>query len=484
MPKIIASRSPRHSTDPHVTPPNYDPLSRILIGTGSAGSVFEMRKADAINPHAVKIVPKSPSGDQDDSDKDSHFLGMERLGGNLSSFLEGTPTHPRPGLAAICSVLSGIVEALSFLESRSQGYGALHPGNILIGRDNCGVLGDFLFTPPSLTKPQDVESGRCAYLAPELVGGPGSTVATSRSDVWSFGVIVLESVVGVNPFKGVSSSTLRTRVNSFDLEGFVESLGEEQKSRMTPALKQLLSECLQITPTDRTTFSSIRRRCLLRSLLTTQDEMNTFNDAIIRHQQDHLSKSVFAPSIVSEMMAVNVMRVSSGKVSRHFQQEIPFHPQMLMGSVIPLVSPLPPQELDSIGTILVDGHVIGRDATFAEAGLTSESVITVFPDTAPESHIFIILQGKQFFIMKYSEAHHGMKAGAFLHDCFESLGRSIEKYTLHGEDGRLINLRQTMLRNGVRAGSVITIRSIADDQIVFVKMLTGKTLTLEVHMSQ
>ncbi|KAK2955399.1 putative Protein kinase domain containing protein [Blattamonas nauphoetae] len=376
-----------------------------------------MRKAGLFNSHAVKIVPKSPSGDQDEfqrqvalntkfqhfnivrrflisSDKDSYVFGMERLGGNLSTFLEDKPTHPRPGLAAICSVLSGIVEALSFLESRSQGYGALHPGNILIGRDNCGVLGDFIFTPPSLTKPQDVESGRCAYLAPELVGGPGTAVATSRSDVWSFGVIVMESVVGVNPFKGVSSTTLRTSVNSFDLEGFVESLNEAEKSRLTPALKQLLSECLQIvcallTPTDRTTFSSIRRRCLLRSLLTTQDEVNTFNDAMIQHQQAHLSQSIFAPSFGSETRAVDVIGGSSGVRRSYHPRTIPFHPQMLLGSVFTLIFPPPSQELDSVGTILVDGHVIGPDATFAEAGVTSESVITVFPDAAPDSHIFL-----------------------------------------------------------------------------------------------
>ncbi|KAK2955396.1 putative Ubiquitin-60S ribosomal protein L40 [Blattamonas nauphoetae] len=92
------------------------------------------------------------------------------------------------------------------------------------------------------------------------------------------------------------------------------------------------------------------------------------------------------------------------------------------------------------------------------------------------------MPGTRFCIMEYSEVHHRMNAGAFLHDCFESLGRSIEKYTLHGEDGRLIDLRQTMMGNGVRAGSVITIRSIADESVVFVKTLAGKTVRIEVDL--
>ncbi|KAK2941892.1 putative Ubiquitin-60S ribosomal protein L40 [Blattamonas nauphoetae] len=506
MPKVTASRPTQPETDTQVTPPNYDPLSRVLIGTGSAGSVFEMRKVGLTNSHVVKIVPKSPSGGPDvfqsqytlhnkyrhfnlvrqypmSFDKSYYFVGMERLlGGNLKTFLEETPTHPRPGLARICSVLSGVVDGLSFLESKNQEYGALHPGNILIGRNNCGVLGDFFFTPPSLTNPQDIESGRCAYLAPELVGGPSTTVATSRSDVWSFGVIVMESVVGVNPFKDLSSTTLRTGVNSFDLEKFVDSLNEEQKSRMTPALKQLLSECLQITPTDRTTFSSIRQRRLLRSLLTTQEEINTFNEAIILHQQEQLSQSIFAPALASVIQTVNVIEGSSGERGRAIPHKIPFHPQILVESIFPLVSAHPSQKPDSIGTIMVDGHVINRDITLGEAGVTSESVITVFPHASPNSSIFIVLPSKRFYIMEYIEAHHRMNAGAFLHDCSDSLSRTIDKYTLHGEDGRLIDLRQTMIGNEVHAGSVITIQSITDGSEVFVKTLTGKTVSFDVDL--
>ncbi|KAK2964015.1 putative Ubiquitin family protein [Blattamonas nauphoetae] len=415
-------------------------------------------------------------------DKNYHFVGMERLGGNLSTFLEETPTHPRPGLAAICSVLSGVVDGLSFLESKNQGYGALHPGNILIGRNNCGVLGDFFFTLPSLMKPQDIESGRCAYLAPELVGGPDAGVATNQSDVWSFGVIVMESVVGVNPFKGLSNTTLRTGVNSFDFEQFVGSLNEEQKSRMTPALKRLLSECLQNTPTDRTTFSSIRRRHLLRSLLTTPDEIITFNEAIILHQHDLISQSIFAPSFGSETRTMDVIDGSSGEGSRSSRRQIPFHSQMLLKSALAFVATHPSQNIESVGTILVDGHVIGQDNTFAAAGVTSESVITVFPEVAPDSHIFIVLPGMRFFIMEYSEAHHGMNAGAFLQDCLDKLSRPIDKYTLHGEGGRLIALSKTMMENEIRAGSVITIRPIADSSEVFVKTLTGKMMSYEVEL--
>ncbi|KAK2940718.1 hypothetical protein BLNAU_24366 [Blattamonas nauphoetae] len=348
-------------------------LSRVLIGTGSAGSVFEMRKVGLTNSHVVKIVPKSPSG------------GPDR----------------------ICSVLSGVVDGLSFLESKNQEYGALHPGNILIGRNNCGVLGDFFFTPPSLTNPQDIEAGGVRIFT-GTCWGPSTTVATSRSDVWSFRVIVMESVVGVNPFKDLSSTTLRTGVNSFDLEKFVDSLNEEQKSRMTPALKQLLSECLQITPTDRTTFSSIRQRRLLRSLLTTQEEINTFNEAIILHQQEQLSQSIFAPALASVIQTVNVIEGSSGERTCHSTQDS-----------------LPPTNFggpDSIGTIMVDGHVINRDITLGEAGVTSDS-------------IFIVLPSKRFYIMEYIEAHHRMNAGAFLHDCSDSLSRTIDKYTLHGKMG-------------------------------------------------
>ncbi|KAK2947414.1 putative Ubiquitin-60S ribosomal protein L40 [Blattamonas nauphoetae] len=506
MPKVTASRPTQPETDTQVTPPNYDPLSRVLIGTGSAGSVFEMRKVGLTNSHAVKIVPKSPSGGPDvfqsqytlhnkyrhfnlvrhypmSFDKDFYFVGMERLlGGSLKTFLEETPTHPRPGLARICSVLSGVVDGLSFLESKNQGYGALHPDNILIGRYKCGVLGDFFFTPPSLTNPQDIESGRCAYLAPELVGGPSTTVATSRSDVWSFGVIVMESVVGVNPFKDLSSTTLRTGVNSFDLEKYVDSLNEEQKSRMTPALKQLLSECLQITPTDRTTFSSIRQRRLLRSLLTMQEEINTFNEAVILHQQEQLSQSIYSPALTSDLIKVTVWEGQLNELHHHTQHNVPFHLQMPVDSLIRLFHQGPSQVVSPNGSVVADGRLIDRSSTLLEAGVTAHSEISIFPQVSSDKNIFIILPTKQFFIMEYDVPHHQMNAGAFLHDSFKRLGRPVEQCTLHGEDNRLIDLCQTMNGNEIHAGSVITIKMVTKGHLIYILSLDQTITALDVDL--
>ncbi|KAK2960311.1 putative Protein kinase domain containing protein [Blattamonas nauphoetae] len=480
-----------------------------------------MRKTGLLNSHAVKIVPKSPNGDPDEFqsqsvlhnkfqhfnlvrhfpmsvDKNYHFVGMERLGGNLSTFLEETPTHPRPGLAAICSVLSGIVNGLSFLESKNQGYGALHPGNILIGRSNCGVLGDFFFTHPSPTNPHDIERGRCAYLAPELVGGPDAvdtTVATSRSDVWSFGVIVMESVVGVNPFKGLSSTTLRTRMISFDLEGFVEGLNESAKSRMTPALKQLLSECLRIvcvlhvrhsslflltsqTPTDRTTFSSIRQRRLLRSLLTTQEEINTFNEAIIQQQQDQLSQSFFSPALTSENVFVTIFEGSLGALQRCDYQSVPFHPQMSVESFIGLVRQKPGREISLL--MAADGHLLDRCSTLEEAGVTIRSNITLFPRSTSERISFFVRPSSCFYVMEYKETHHRMNTRAFITNSFNCRHHLIDHCTLHGEDGRLIDLRQTMIENGIHAGSVITIEMERDGPFVLARTLMGTAFPLDV----
>ncbi|KAK2961465.1 putative Protein kinase domain containing protein [Blattamonas nauphoetae] len=287
----------------------YDLDSAIPLGEGSLGTTFQVKRKDSDSYDVLKKMTfvryfscawdvwedgshgRTKHGNMIETFSEcfpyeSHFLMMKWMEkGNLKTLVGFGERKGFACLLDVCCVLSGVVDALSFLESTNRAFGALHLSNILVGEDNRGILGDMLFSKPNIRDAFDVRSDRALHLAPELMDEPDLYIATPQSDVWAFGILLLESVLGLNPFSSMEGDRLRDGVRGLNLDVFFESLSSKHSKRASPSFCLLVKECLKQNPSERITFKSMKERQLIRSLLSLPEDIVAF-DATTAQQNE------------------------------------------------------------------------------------------------------------------------------------------------------------------------------------------------------
>ncbi|HLF88318.1 MAG TPA: serine/threonine-protein kinase, partial [Anaerolineales bacterium] len=132
--------------------------------------------------------------------ENGHYLiVMEYVpGGTLRAFMDQQPQLP---LHRVISIALEIADALVRAHHLNIVHRDLKPENVLLAGNGTPRLTDFgiAYRPnrdSRLTQP-GVVLGTTAYLSPE--GCMGDELDT-RSDVWSFGVMLFEMLAGHNPF--------------------------------------------------------------------------------------------------------------------------------------------------------------------------------------------------------------------------------------------------------------------------------------------
>ncbi|WP_237067640.1 serine/threonine-protein kinase [Microbulbifer guangxiensis] len=154
--------------------------------------------ASLANPHIITIhdISTLASGD--------YYIAMELLdGGDLSHNL-----HRFQEPAAILRLIQQIAEGLAVVHDRGIIHRDVKPANILFRNDGTAVLTDF-----GIAKDVDNNSdltqagfslGSPSYSSPEQAQGQPIDITT---DIYSLGVILLELLLGYNPFKGDSHTS-------------------------------------------------------------------------------------------------------------------------------------------------------------------------------------------------------------------------------------------------------------------------------------
>lgn len=158
----------------------------------------------------------------------------------------------RPPLRVVCAVLVGVLRGLHAAhEARSEDgqplelvHRDLSPHNILVDVHGIARVLDFGVARARgrLQATQDGQlKGKLAYLAPEQIHGDSSR----RSDVFTAGVVLWESLVGRQLFQGTSEGDLLSRVllckvPALDSQGLTE-----------PALQAVLDRALDRDPSRR-----------------------------------------------------------------------------------------------------------------------------------------------------------------------------------------------------------------------------------------
>ncbi|MFN8372307.1 MAG: protein kinase [Anaerolineae bacterium] len=178
----------------------------------------------------IHIVPlydywREPSG---------AYLVMRYLrGGSLRSLLGNGPIAPHEAARLLDQIASGL--------SVAHRYGVIHrdmkPDNVLLDEDGNAYLADFgiakdLHSDANVTQPETLV-GSPAYFSPEMIRGEA---ITTRSDIYSLGIILYEMLTGQHPFPRVSPTTMM-------LKHINDDLPELELSR--PELTQLVNDIIQ-----------------------------------------------------------------------------------------------------------------------------------------------------------------------------------------------------------------------------------------------
>ncbi len=127
-----------------------------------------------------------------------HYLVMEYIeGGDLKSLISTQSPLPLP---QIISIGLGISDALTRSHRLSILHRDIKPGNILLNQEGIPYLADFgiarLGREQRLTQHGAV-MGTYAYMSPEqFTDGE----IDQRSDIWSLGILLVEMLIGHNPF--------------------------------------------------------------------------------------------------------------------------------------------------------------------------------------------------------------------------------------------------------------------------------------------
>jgi serine/threonine-protein kinase len=180
--------------------------------------------------------------------------------GSLADHLPSAPGaefNQLTGGTRIAIVVTGIVLAMRYLHFCRIIHRDLKPQNILLDWDWNIRICDFSHAvmadacgdaksdePASLTSPPSMD---IRYTAPESING----LPTLKSDVFSFGSVLLEVLTGKPPFSpGIPPLTLLKQI-------LLDQLQPEIPEFIFPKVQDLILDCWEERPSDRPSFGFI-----------------------------------------------------------------------------------------------------------------------------------------------------------------------------------------------------------------------------------
>ncbi|QDV47896.1 Serine/threonine-protein kinase PknB [Stieleria neptunia] len=114
----------------------------------------------------------------------------------------------RPSYRQLADVLRYVADALAYAHSRGIVHRDIKPGNILIDEEDCPYVVDFGLALRDVEREgRSAYVGTPAYMSPEQARGEGHRV-DGRSDIFSLGTVLYQSLTDSKPFKGEDRDSL------------------------------------------------------------------------------------------------------------------------------------------------------------------------------------------------------------------------------------------------------------------------------------
>jgi len=173
-------------------------MLKSAVLTEEAHSRFTTEAQAVAKLNHPNIVSIYDIGKEDEK----QFFVLEFIDGmNLRDLIETYP-EGKCDLQTVLRMAIDICGALQYAHSQGVLHRDIKPENILITEGGTAKLMDFglakMLGKPSVTQ-EGIIVGTVAYVAPEMALGKG---ADARSDLYSFGAVLYESLAGKPPFPG------------------------------------------------------------------------------------------------------------------------------------------------------------------------------------------------------------------------------------------------------------------------------------------
>jgi eukaryotic-like serine/threonine-protein kinase len=256
------------------------------LGAGGMGEVFRARHENLDRDVAIKVLPARLAADLDALSRfereakavaalshpnilaihdfgqadGRHFAVMELLEGQtLRQVLDGGALNPKKAIEYGRQIAEGLAAA--------HGKGIVHrdlkPENLFVTRDGHVKILDFGLARQTVTAKAGSDSmqptvvrgtepgmvmGTTGYMAPEQVRGE---IADYRADIFSFGVVLYETVAGRRAFERATGAETMTAILREDPPPL-----SSVRDGVSPALERVVDHCLEKRPEDR--FQSAR----------------------------------------------------------------------------------------------------------------------------------------------------------------------------------------------------------------------------------
>lgn len=243
------------------------------LGSGGMGAVYLCLDELLNRQVAVKVIPLNEFSS---SDAISRFLQEGKALARLQhpqivsvyslgqtegfaylamEFVEGATLHTlsRRRLVSVSDALRifiDVAEGLHHVHKAGIIHRDLKPGNIMVGKDARAKLIDFGIAKlgegdedGGVKTQTGIVIGTLNYIAPELFRGEAPSV---KSDLYSLGLILYESLTGRTPFKGQNRFETMEKIRSGELE-----IAPVLKALVPAEVWNLVEICVRPDPQDR-----------------------------------------------------------------------------------------------------------------------------------------------------------------------------------------------------------------------------------------
>jgi serine/threonine protein kinase len=200
------------------------------------------------HPCIVPVYGFSAATERGDAALVMKYMENDSLGSVLANVRRGSPpsfwTH-----TGIAIIVCGIVYGLEFIHLKGFAHRDLKPTNLLIDKDGRCHIGD-LGSSRLLKGAAHLSANKStiAYTAPELY----DREYTTKVDVFSFGLILYEILVGSAVFAGQGYSEFHIMYRA------VTGTRAELPAGMSSEMKSLITRCWSTDPDSRPSFKKIR----------------------------------------------------------------------------------------------------------------------------------------------------------------------------------------------------------------------------------